>query len=100
MGGKFYLLRRAFREASVISGLIERQLPGKRKSNRQVTFSSDLIFDVLRRYEPDHLCFRRAWADARQKMTDIARVGEVLDRAQAAIRHQRLRGSALWRCPR
>jgi ATP-dependent Lhr-like helicase len=33
-----YLLRRAFREASVISGLIERQLPGKRKSNRQVTF--------------------------------------------------------------
>jgi ATP-dependent Lhr-like helicase len=53
-----YLLRRAFREASVISGLIERQLPGKRKSNRQVTFSSDLIFDVLRRYEPDHLCFR------------------------------------------
>lgn len=85
-----YLLRRAFREASVISGLIERQLPGKRKSNRQVTFSSDLIFDVLRRYEPDHLLLQAAWADARQKMTDIARVGEVLDRAQAAIRHQRL----------
>lgn len=85
-----YLLRRAFREASVISGLIERQMPGKRKTNRQVTFSSDLIYDVLRRYEPDHLLLKAAWADARQKMTDVARVAEVLDRAQSAIRHQRL----------
>ena len=74
----------------MISGLIERQLPGKRKTNRQVTFSSDLIYDVLRRYEPDHLLLQAAWADARQKMTDVARVGEVLDRAQASIRHQRL----------
>ncbi len=82
-----YLLRRAFREVSVISGLIERQVPGKRKSNRQVTFSSDLIYDVLRRYEPDHLLLQAAWADARQGMTDVARVAEVLERAQRSIRH-------------
>ncbi len=85
-----YLLRRAFREASVISGLIERQAPGKRKTNRQVTFSTDLIFDVLRRYEPDHLLLQAAWADARQRMTDVGRVGEVLERAQSAIQHLRL----------
>ena len=85
-----YLLRRAFREASVISGLIERQAPGKRKTNRQVTFSTDLIFDVLRRYEPDHVLMQAAWADARQRMTDVGRVAEVLERAQAVLRHQRL----------
>jgi len=85
-----YLLRRAFREVSVISGLIERQQPGKRKSNRQVTFSSDLIYDVLRRYEPEHLLLKAAWADARAKMTDVARVAEVLERAQVAVRHVRL----------
>jgi ATP-dependent Lhr-like helicase len=85
-----YLLRRAFREASIISGLIERQAPGKRKTNRQVTFSTDLIFDVLRRYEPDHVLIQAAWADARQRMTDVGRVAEVLERAQAVLRHRRL----------
>ncbi len=50
-----HLLRRAFREVAVIGGLVERQHPGKRKTGRQVTFSTDLIYDVLRRYEPDHL---------------------------------------------
>jgi len=85
-----YLLRRAFREVAVIGGLIERQHPGKRKSGRQVTFSTDLIYDVLRRYEPDHLLIEAAWADARGRMTDVARVAEVLERAQRGIDHVRL----------
>lgn len=85
-----YLLRRAFREVAVISGLIERQVPGTRKSGRQVTFSTDLIYDVLRRYEPDHMLLDAAWADARLRMTDVARVGEVLARAQRALAHEML----------
>lgn len=85
-----YLLRRAFREVAVIAGLVERQQPGKRKSGRQVTFSTDLIYDVLRRYEPDHLLIDAAWADARARMTDIGRLAGVLDRAQAALRHMAL----------
>jgi len=78
-----YLLRRAFREVAVISGLIERQQPGNRKTGRQVSFSTDLIYDVLRRYEPDHLLIEAAWADARARMTDVDRVGDVLDRVAA-----------------
>lgn len=82
-----YLLRRAFREVAVISGLVERQHPGKRKSGRQVTFSTDLIYDVLRKYEPDHLLIEAAWADARARMTDVARVADVLDRAAREVDH-------------
>ncbi|HUD29448.1 MAG TPA: ligase-associated DNA damage response DEXH box helicase [Novosphingobium sp.] len=82
-----YLLRRAFREVAVISGLVERQQPGKRKSGRQVTFSTDLIYDVLRKYEPDHLLIQAAWADARSRMTDVARVADVLDRAAKEVDH-------------
>ncbi|MEY2927678.1 MAG: hypothetical protein RL367_2155, partial [Pseudomonadota bacterium] len=82
------LLKRAFREVAVISGLVERQHPGKRKSGRQVTFSTDLIYDVLRRYEPDHLLLQAAWADARARMTDVGRLGALLDRAQATMVHQ------------
>ncbi len=85
-----YLLRRAFREVAVISGLVERQQPGRRKSGRQVTFSTDLIFDVLQRYEPDHLLIEAAWADARSRMTDVARVADVLGRAAREIDHVRL----------
>ncbi|MDE8650849.1 ligase-associated DNA damage response DEXH box helicase [Novosphingobium album (ex Liu et al. 2023)] len=85
-----YLLRRAFREVAVISGLVERQHPGKRKSGRQVTFSTDLIFDVLRKYEPDHLLIQAAWADARARMTDVARVADLLDRAAREIDHVHL----------
>lgn len=85
-----YLLRRAFREVAVISGLVERQQPGKRKSGRQVTFSTDLIYDVLRKYEPDHLLIQAAWADARARMTDVGRVADVLDRAGKEIDHVRL----------
>lgn len=82
-----HLLRRAFREVAVISGLVERQHPGKKKSGRQVTFSTDLIYDVLRKYEPDHLLIEAAWADARARMTDVARVADVLDRAAREIDH-------------
>jgi ATP-dependent helicase Lhr and Lhr-like helicase len=82
-----YLLRRAFREAAVIGGLVERQHPGKRKSGRQVTFSTDLIYDVLRKYEPGHVLLEAAWADARVRMTDIERLAAVLETAAERLVH-------------
>ncbi|MEO0062584.1 MAG: hypothetical protein RLZZ08_1144 [Pseudomonadota bacterium] len=85
-----HLLRRAFREVAVISGLIERQQPGKKKSGRQVTFSTDLIYDVLRKYEPDHVLIEAAWADARARMTDIGRLRELLQSAGPQMEHVRL----------
>jgi ATP-dependent Lhr-like helicase len=72
---------------AVIGGLVERQHPGRRKSGRQVSFSTDLIYDVLRRYEPDHLLLRAAWEDARTRLTDIRRLGSLLDRAAATMLH-------------
>ncbi len=81
------LLKRAFRDVAVISGLIERQHPGKRKTRRQVTFSTDLIYDVLRKYQPDHLLLKAAWADARARMTDVGRLGDLIDRAASTMLH-------------
>ncbi len=85
-----HLLRRAFREVAVIAGLVERQHPGKRKTGKQVTFSTDLIYDVLRKYEPDHLLIEAAWADARARMTDIGRLGNLLDTAAERLVHVEL----------
>ncbi len=82
-----HLLKRAFREVAVIGGLVERQHPGQRKTGKQVTFSTDLIYEVLRRYEPDHLLLKAAWADARTRMTDVGRLADLLDRATDTILH-------------
>ena len=71
----------------MIGGLVERQHPGKRKTGKQVTFSTDLIYDVLRKYEPDHLLLAAAWADARARMTDVGRLADLLDRASDTILH-------------
>ncbi len=84
------LLKRAFREVAVIGGLIERQQPGQRKTGRQVSFSTDLIYDVLRRYEPDHLLLQAAWADARTRMTDVGRLALLLERAAGTMLHVKL----------
>jgi ATP-dependent Lhr-like helicase len=84
---KSSLLKRAFRDVAVISGLVERQHPGKRKTGRQVTFSTDLIYDVLRKYEPDHLLLKAAWDDARARMTDVGRLAYLLERAAGTMLH-------------
>ena len=75
-------LRRAFRDVAIIGGLIERTIPGQHKTGRAMSVSSDLIYDVLRRHEPSHLLLTAAWSDARSKLTDIERLGDLLDLAQ------------------
>lgn len=85
-----HLLRRAFREVAVISGLVERQQPGQKKTGKQVTFSTDLIYDVLRRYEPDHILIEAAWADARARMTDVGRLADLLERSKRELVHVEL----------
>ncbi len=82
-----YLLKSAFREVAVIGGLVERHHPGKRKSGRQISFSTDLIYDVLRRYEPEHLLLRAAWSDARTRLTELGRLVRLVDRAAATMVH-------------
>jgi ATP-dependent helicase Lhr and Lhr-like helicase len=85
-----FMMKRTFRYAAVIAGLIERRHPGKEKSGRQVTMSTDLIYDVLRRHDPQHLLLEAAWADAASGLLDIARLGEFLARIRGRIRHQAL----------
>jgi len=79
------LYKRTFRNCAIIAGLIERRLPGKEKSGRQVTFSSDLIYDVLREHEPDHVLLRATYADAGTGLLDIARLSDMLARVRSRI---------------
>lgn len=84
------LMKRTFRTCAVIAGLIERRHPGREKSGRQVTMSTDLIYDVLRRHDPGHILLEAAREDAATGLLDIARLGRFLARIQGHIRHAAL----------
>lgn len=81
------LMKRSFRVCAIISGLIERRHPGQEKSGRQLTASSDLIYDVLREHEPGHVLLRAAFADAATGLIDLGRLGQFLKRIGGRIRH-------------
>jgi len=84
------LMKRTFRDCAMISGLIEKNMPGHEKTGRQVTFSADLIFDVLRSHEPDHILLQAARADAATGLLDIGRLGAMLARIEGKLMLKRL----------
>jgi len=79
------LYKRTFRNCAMIAGLIQRRSPGKEKTGRQVTFSTDLIYDVLREHEPDHILLQATYRDAATGLLDVARLGEMLQRVKGRI---------------
>ena len=81
------LMKRTFAHCAQVSGLIARNLPGKEKNSRQVSFSSDLIYDVLRSHEPDHILLQAARQDAATGLLDVRRLSDMLVRIRGKIDH-------------
>jgi len=84
------LMKRTFRNAAIIAGLIERRVPGKEKTRRQMTVNTDLIYDVLRSHQPDHILLRAAWDDAAEGLIDAHRLASLLRRIRGQIVHRSL----------
>ena len=66
------------------------RFPGEEKSRRELTISTDLVYDVLRRHQPDHILLRAARADAATGLLDIRRLSEALSRIKGRIIHKDL----------
>jgi ATP-dependent Lhr-like helicase len=84
------LMKRTFRTCAVISGLIARRFTGEEKSRKQVLFSTDLVYDVLRKHQADHVLLRAARADAATGLLDIRRLSDMLARIAGHITHREL----------
>ncbi len=84
------LLKKNFRDAAIISGLIERSIPGQKKTGKQVLFNSDLIFNVLKKHEPKHLVLEVAREDSYRGLIDLDRLSEFLKRIEKNITHEKL----------
>jgi ATP-dependent Lhr-like helicase len=79
------LLKKNFRDAAIISGLIERIIPGQKKTGKQIMFNSDLIFDVLKKHEPNHLLLQVARQDSYRGLIDLDRLSKFLKRINKNI---------------
>jgi ATP-dependent Lhr-like helicase len=84
------LMKRTFRTCALISGLIARRFTTEEKTRRQVLFSTDLVYDVLRKHQPDHVLLRAARADAATGLLDLKRLGDMLARIKGRIIHREL----------
>ncbi|MBQ2260752.1 MAG: ligase-associated DNA damage response DEXH box helicase [Loktanella sp.] len=81
------VMKRTFRGAATIAGLIERNLPQARKSGRQATFSSDILYDTLAKYDPDHLMLQITREEALRGLVDFGRIEEMLTRTAGRVDH-------------
>ncbi len=79
------VMKRTFRGVATIAGLIERNLPQARKSGRQATFSSDILYDTLVKYDPDHLMLRITHEEAMRGLVDFGRIEEMLERTRGRV---------------
>ncbi len=81
------LMKRSFKSVATIAGLTPRNFPGKRSSGRQATFSSDILYDTLRKYDPDHLLLDVTREEAMQGLIGFGRIEELLTRTHARVDH-------------
>lgn len=84
------VMKRTFRASATIAGLIERNTPQARKSGRQATFSSDILYDTLHKYDPDHLLLDITREEALRGLVDFGRIEEMLTRIDGHIDHRKL----------
>ena len=84
------LMKRTFKSVATVAGLIDRNLPGLRKSGRQTTFSSDILYDTLIKYDPGHLLLKITKDEAMKGLIDFNRIKEMFDRIDDKITHRNL----------
>jgi ATP-dependent Lhr-like helicase len=85
------VMKRTFRASATIAGLIQRNTPQARKTGRQATFSSDILYDTLHKYEPDHLLMQITREEALRGLVDFGRIREMAERIGGRIDHLKLR---------
>ena len=84
------VMKKTFKQAAVISGLIDRRVAGKQKSGRQATFSSNILYDTLSKYDPDHVLMRITREEALKGLVDFGRIEEMLTRTKGRVDHVKL----------
>ena len=81
------VMKRTFRGTATVSMMLERNFGAGRRSGRQATFSSDILYDTLIKYDPDHLLLRITHEEAMRGLVDFGRIDEMLLRSGGRVDH-------------
>lgn len=81
------VMKRTFKTSATIAMLLERNFGPQKRSGRQATFSSDILYDTLIKYDPDHLMLKITREEAMRGLVDFGRVEEMLDRTRGRVDH-------------
>ena len=79
------LIRRHFKEIAIISGLIDKNYPSHRKTERQIKFNSDLIYDVLNKYEKNHVLLNATKFEAMTELVDYNKINDYINNMKKNI---------------
>ena len=93
------VMKRTFRSVATVAGLIERNFPGVKKSGRQATFSSDILYDTLLKYDPNHLLLKATKIEAMQGLVDFGRIENMLEKTKHHITHVDLKRPSPFSAP-
>ena len=93
------VMKRTFRAVATVAGLIERNLPGIKKSGRQATFSSDILYDTLKKYDPNHQHLKATKIEAMQGLVDFGRIENMLEKTKHHITHVDLKRPSPFSAP-
>ncbi|MBY0425352.1 MAG: DNA ligase-associated DEXH box helicase, partial [Cytophagales bacterium] len=74
------MMRRRFREISVIAGLVFTGYPGKTVKNKHLQASGSLFYEVFHTYDPDNQLIRQAMEEVLQLQLEETRLRAVLNR--------------------
>jgi ATP-dependent Lhr-like helicase len=81
------VMKRTFRATATVSMMLERNYGAQRRSGRQATFSSDILYDTLIKYDPKHLLLEITREEAMRGLVDFGRIEEMLTRSAGRVDH-------------
>ncbi|MEM7719836.1 MAG: DNA ligase-associated DEXH box helicase, partial [Pseudomonadota bacterium] len=82
------VMKRTFRATATVSMMLERNYGAQRRSGRQATFSSDILYDTLIKYDPEHLLLQITREESNRGLVDFGRIEEMLERSKGRVDHR------------
>ena len=93
------IIKKHFKKIAVISGLIDKKLPGKTKNFKQTNFSSDIIYDVLEKYDKNHILIEITKDEALRELVGLKILKKFVKKIKSKIIHNKLNAISPFAIP-
>ena len=82
------MFKRNFKKVAIISGLIDKGYPGQK---RKISFNSELIFEVLIKYEKNHILLKATKQESMKELVELDRLNNFQKRIKSKMKFKELK---------